>query len=181
MKTLCLMRHAKSEWTGHVENDAARDHDRGLTPRGIRAARTMATYMADNKLVPDLALCSTAVRARLTLDALVELLATRHQNGSRLPVRYSRALYFTSPERILHEIHGVDDGVDRLLVVGHNPDTQAVAVQLAGDPQQPDTRAMAAKFPTAALAVLTFDVKCWRGVNRGGGRLAAFIQPKTLG
>lgn len=187
MKTLYLMRHAKSAWTNNPADDGlitdhAGDHDRGLTARGGRAAKDMARYMTDNGLVPDLALCSTATRARLTLDALLERVADNDGSGQHrdLEVRYSRTLYFTDPEVILDEIRSTDDAVTRLLLVGHNPDTQSLAVHLANDVHGADVATISRKFPTGALAILTFDVDTWRDVGWGKGTLCGFIRPKAL-
>lgn len=170
MKTLYLMRHAKSDWSG----PETRDQDRALAPRGKKAAKRMARHMMEQGLIPDRVLCSTAVRARLTLALILKTL------DKDIPVSYSNALYFTSPDAILDEIRETDDDADRVLVVGHNPDTQAMAVHLAGDAHQPEVEAMARKFPTAALAVYNFDVPSWRDIGWGGGRVHAFVRPKAL-
>jgi phosphohistidine phosphatase len=164
------MRHAKSDWS----NAKIDDHDRALTGRGEKAAKAMARYMTAQRMVPGLVLCSTAKRARLTLDAIIEEL------GVDVPVHYRRALYFTSPDIILDEIRDVDDSVDRLLVVGHNPDTQAIAVHLAADAHDPNVEAMARKFPTGALAIYNFDAASWRDIGWGSGKLKAFVRPKAL-
>lgn len=170
MKTLYLMRHAKSDWsTSHRD-----DHERPLNARGQKAAKRMADYMVTHGLVPDMVICSTATRARQTLDALLET------SANDVPVHYRRALYFTSPDVILDEIRDTDTAVERLLLVGHNPDTQAMAVHLADDPHNADVNAIARKYPTAALAAFEFAADDWKDVGWGGGRLKAFLRPKAL-
>ncbi len=170
MKTLYLMRHAKSDWS----EGKTKDHSRGLTARGKKAARRMGHYMKAERLVPDLVLSSTAKRARLTAEGVVEAL------GEDIPARYDRVLYFTSPDLILDEIREVGDNVETLLVIGHNPDTQAVAVHLAADAHDPNVEAMARKFPTAALAIYSLDVTSWRNVGWGIGLVLGYLRPKAL-
>jgi len=170
VKTLYLMRHAKAA----PPDSALTDHDRQLNDRGERAARRMARYLADHGLIPDHVLCSTAVRARLTLGPILDAL------GGETSVHYRRALYLTSPDVILEEIRSVDDHTARLLLVGHNPDTQALAVHLAADAHRPEVEAMARKFPTGALAVYHFEVDSWRDIGWGLGRIEAFVKPKAL-
>ena len=174
MKTLILMRHAKSDWSG----PGVQDHDRPLNTRGQKAAVRMAGYLVDHALLPDLVLCSTAKRARQTLDALLAAVEVD------LPVHYRRALYFTSPDVILEEIRDTPDAlnarVDSLMLVGHNPDTQAVALHLAGDALDPAVSAIAQKFPTGSAAVFRFNVTHWRDVAWGAGILQAFVKPKAL-
>jgi len=170
MKTLILMRHAKSDWSG----PDVQDHDRPLNARGKKAAAHMASYFMDNGLLPDMALCSTAKRARQTLDALLEAA------GDDLPVHYRRALYFTSPDVILDEIRDTPASVNNLMLVGHNPDTQAMALHLASDAHDPGVVAMARKFPTGAAAIFRFDVNHWQDIVWGAGSLLAFLRPKAL-
>lgn len=174
MKTLILMRHAKSDWSG----PDVQDHDRPLNARGEKAAARMAGYFMDNGLLPDMVFCSTAKRARQTLDALLEV------TSGDLPVHYRRALYFTSPDVILDEIRDTPDSVtapvNSLMLVGHNPDTQAVALHLAHDAHDPNVVAMARKFPTGAAAIFRFDVNHWQDIAWGSGSLLAFLRPKTL-
>src|SRR5689334_16797430 len=114
MLELVLLRHAKSRW----DRPAADDHDRELAPRGERSASRMGRLLREEGLIPDLALCSTAVRARRTWE-----LAEAGLGRGQVKVDYRRQLYLASPERLLALVRSLDDpGVGRLLLIGHNPD-----------------------------------------------------------
>ncbi|ORW58526.1 hypothetical protein AWC20_12355 [Mycobacterium parmense] len=154
------MRHAKSDYPAGVA-----DHDRPLAPRGVREAGLAGDWLRANAPAIDEVLCSTAVRTRQTLA----------QTRIDAPVRYLDRLYDASPGTVIDEITEVDDTVNTLLVVGHEPTTSAVALGLAGD-DGTDTDAVeriSAKFPTSAIAVLT--VPCpWKGLELGRAALIGF-------
>lgn len=171
MKSLLLLRHAKSSWaTPDLD-----DFDRPLNGRGEKAAPRMASYMRSQGLTPDLVLCSTAVRAQQTWDLVQRVL------GDSIPVKHQRSLYLAAPSRLLEAIQDQADDVDRLLVVAHNPGMANLAVALAGPKSEPAARsALRAKFPTAALAVLTFNCDHWSEVAAGRGRLVDFATPRSL-
>ena len=169
MKSLFLMRHAKSSW----KKPGLGDFERPLNRRGIGACAAMAAYMTGRAMVPDLVLCSPARRARETLDRLAGHL------GQPLPAVYPEALYLAAPETLLDEIRAVDDAVDVLLVLGHNPGLATLAQGLAGSGAEADLAGLGGKFPTAALASFEFAGQ-WRDVAPGAGRLVAYATPKGL-
>ena len=163
---LLLLRHAKSAWPGGVD-----DHDRPLGGRGLKAAPVMGRYMAREGLVPDLALISTARRTQETW-ALV---------GAELPDDIERRdvveIYEAAAERIAGVIRGVDADVRTLLVVGHNPGLQELAIDLAADGER--LAGVREKFPTGALAAIDFAV-AWGDVTAGSGVLERFVVPRSL-
>jgi phosphohistidine phosphatase len=169
MRTLLLLRHAKSSWGDRRLDDA----ERPLAPRGARAARRMGRYLAEAGLVPDLVLCSTARRAVETWErAAAEL--------PRPPrVRFERDLYLADPERILAAVAGADPGAKRLLVVGHNPGFQALAVELAGGPHAPGASRIG-KFPTGGLARFAVADGGWREIAGAAAELEDFVRPRDL-
>ena len=171
-RTLYILRHAKSDWG----NPGAEDFDRGLAPRGRSAAPRMGASMLKAGYRPDLVLCSSAIRARATLALLLPEL--------KLPeppeIRYEDDLYLASPEALLERLHSVPDAAKRVLIIGHNPGLHALALALAGRGGSQDMAALATKFPTAALAVLSFDVPAWPKVRAGTGRLEAFLTPRKI-
>jgi len=170
MLTLCLLRHAKSDW-GDASLD---DFDRPLAKRGQNAAPRMGAYMAEHGIAPELILCSRAVRARQTLDLVLPCLA-----GGPTVV-YEQDLYLAPPSVLLARLRKVVAKIRRVLIVGHDPGMQALAVELAGAGDPRMLQAIAAKFPTAALAVFTFKARDWGKVGPGKGRLDAFVTPKML-
>lgn len=171
MKTLALFRHAKSDWS----DPRLGDFDRPLAPRGIKAAPRMARAMKGLGLAPDLVLCSEALRTRQTWD----LAAPEIGAAARLVVR--RALYLAAPGELLEAVRGVEPETETLMLIGHNPGMENLAAALAGPDSDPAAvQRMGRKFPTAALAVLTFEIAAWRNAAPGTGRLTHFLQPRDL-
>ena len=168
-RQLLLLRHAKA-----VLGEGLEDFDRPLALRGEKAAQTMGRYMAENGLAPDLVLCSPARRTAQTWEiAAHELPQTE--------LHLLEELYdFGSGEALLEAIRTRGKMVKRLLLVTHNPATQNLAVALAGSGDKALRREMIEKYPTAALAVLTFSGGSWADTAAGQGRLDAFIRPREL-
>lgn len=171
MKTLYLLRHAKSDWS----REGLDDHERALAPRGERACLRIGDWLAREVAPPDLVLCSSARRAVDTLERLLPRL------GTRPAVRVDRSLYLATPSDLLAVVAGVEDEVAGLMLVGHNPGMHAFAVELAGGGDREVTRRLSRKFPTAALAVLRFSVGSWREIRPGEGTLDHFVTPRSLG
>jgi phosphohistidine phosphatase len=167
MKRLLLMRHCKSDWGGDLPDEA-----RPLNARGERGALLMAAYIRKAGLTPDAILCSSAVRTRQTVAPLLEALATN------MPVTHLGSLYLASPEEILAAVADIDNDVRGLMVVGHNPGLEDLALAAAQDDGSAARHDMAEKFPTGGLAVIDFDAADWSSI--GVGVLVDFKKPKTL-
>jgi len=163
---LYLLRHAKSDWDARYGDD----HDRPLNRRGKKAAALVGRWLAAMGEVPDAVLCSTALRARDTVERALAA------GGWSCPVELSRGLYLTSPAEVLAEIRRTDDPIQRLLVAGHQPVWGELIGELIGE----EDRSARLKFPTAALARVDFRVETWRDVGPGGGALKWLVTPKTL-
>ena len=160
MRTLVLMRHAKSDYP-----DGVGDHQRPLASRGIREAALAGDWLRENLPAIDTVLCSSALRTRQTLD----------RTGISAPVSYSDALYGASPGTMVGEIN---DRIDSLLVVGHEPTVSEVALGLAGQGSDPGALgAIALKFPTSGIAVLQVPGP-WAGLELGGAELRSFHVPR---
>lgn len=170
MKTLLLLRHAKAS----RDDPDLRDRDRPLTGRGRKAATRMGQLLAERRLVPDIILCSTARRARETLDGLAPAL------GGAPSRRFDEALYMAEPETLLNLVRNQPDTAETVLIVGHNPGLERLAGRLAGSGDAEARRRMAHRFPTAALAVLSFACDRWRDVAPSLGRLETFVTPDDL-
>jgi phosphohistidine phosphatase len=170
MLTLSLLRHAKSSWS----DARLKDFDRPLNERGAATAPRVAAFMVRRGLVPDLVLCSPAQRARQTVELMLP-------HFERVPaVAYEEALYLASPATMLKLVRAADAGVRHTMVVGHDPGLHTLALELADCGREEHLKALAEKFPTAALAVIAFDAGAWPGVAQGGGCLKLFITPKRL-
>jgi phosphohistidine phosphatase len=166
---LLLLRHAKSSW----DKPAADDLDRPLAPRGRRTAPLIAAEMARRGWVPELVLCSPARRTRETWDLVAPALGP-------VPVTYDPGLYLAAPAALLRLVRATAPEVACLLVIGHNPGLQELALLLA-DPASGDSLGrLRAKLPTAALAVLGQSGGPWSAVAAGGLRLQAFVTPGDL-
>jgi phosphohistidine phosphatase len=168
MKTLYLLRHAKSSWS----TAAVDDYDRPLNPRGERAAGLIGTYMAQNAFLPDKILCSSAKRARQTIRLILEHLPTPPE------VVFDDALYLAAPARLMARVRASDNALASLMLVGHNPGLEQLALGLTGRGRLRETAAR--KFPTAGLAVLEFATGDWRDIAIGEGALTDFVTPKEL-
>lgn len=171
MLTLSLLRHAKSNW----DDAALEDFERPLAKRGENAAPRIGAYMAEHGLAPQLILCSPAVRARQTLDLMLPHLA-----GGPTVV-YEDNFYLAAPSVLLARLRRVDAKLDHVMIVGHDPGMQALAVDLSGEGEPEMLQAVARKFPTAALAVIRFKARAWAKAGPGSGRLELFMTPKMLG
>jgi phosphohistidine phosphatase len=171
MKTLLLLRHAKSSW----DDPTLEDFDRPLAPRGRKAAPLMACYLKKMGLRPDLVLCSPAARARQTWSLVSQSL------DSKIEVKDMRGLYLAAPSRLLDFICRASDRATCVMLVGHNPGMEHLAMALAGPLSNPTAVAkLHSKFPTAALAEIEFEVAAWTAVARGEGCLKRFIRPQDL-
>lgn len=162
MKTLLLMRHAKSSW----DNSELADFDRPLNGRGRQDAPRIGQLLAREDLTPDLIITSAARRAATTAE-LVALAA-----GYDGDIRYTRDLYLADADTYLELARETADNVSRLLLVGHNPDMAELVSQLAGHDEH---------MPTAALAHFRLAIDAWSELSdETGAELVALWRPKEL-
>lgn len=168
MRTLYLLRHAKSSWA----DATLADHDRPLAPRGIRATPYVADHLRAEGIAPDLLLCSSARRTRETLDLL----------GDAVPadcdVRVDEGLYGMSVEALLEWLRALPDSAHGVMVIGHNPALEQLALLLATAGELRDR--VARKYPTAALATLEASIDGWPDLAAGCAQLTGFVRPKDL-
>ena len=170
MKTLTLLRHAKSTW----DDPVARDFDRPLNPRGRRAAKTVGREMRAQGLAFDEVVASPAVRVVETLEDVAA------GYGSSLEPRFEERVYLASTDVLLELIHETKDNVERLLIVGHNPGLERLVLDLTRDSGDSKRADAAEKYPTATLAEISFSVDRWKDVAAGTGTLVRFIRPRDL-
>ncbi len=169
MRRLMLLRHTKSAWPHGVE-----DHERPLAERGLRAGTLMGRYMARNGLMPDLAIVSTARRAQETWEL------ARSTFSEPTPELDERRIYEAPAAAILEVIRETAPEARTLLLVGHNPGLQDLALDLIGTADADDLTRLRKKYPTGGLAVIDFDTGCWKKVGAGTGRLERFVTPKSV-
>ena len=162
MKTLLILRHAKSSW----KDDALPDHDRPLNKRGKADAPHMGALLRREELLPDLILCSTAKRARTTAELAAE------ESGYEGELRLSRELYSFDAEPYLEALTELDNEYRSVMIVGHNPAMEELIEALAGQYE---------RMPTAALAQIDLPIESWSDLDdEVGGRLVSLWRPREL-
>ncbi len=162
MKTLLILRHAKSSWK-HAELP---DFDRPLNKRGKRDAPRMGELLRQADLLPDLILSSSAQRARQTTQAVVD------SSGYPGEVRWMDSLYAAPPESYLEALRGLDDSLQRVMLVGHNPGLEELLEQLTGEDET---------LPTAAIAQVMLPIQSWNQLDEDvGGELVQIWLPRQL-
>src|SRR5918999_4087092 len=169
MLTLSLLRHTKSSWSDREPED----RDRPLAKRGPKAAGAMGAFIAKEGLRPDLILCSSSVRTRATLALVLPELGTPAPQ-----VVYDVVLYRAIPAALLGRMQEVKNDTRHVMLIGHNPGMHALALELTGKGNRKDLEAMATKFPTCGLAVLTFKARKWSDIGFGAGKIELFMTPR---
>jgi len=170
MRRLILLRHAKSDWSAL----GAPDRTRELAPRGRESAAKIGAYMARHALIPDLALCSTATRARQTWDLMAESFSDRP------PTTYDDRLYEVGAKTILDVIKETKPDVHVLTVIGHNPGLHDLAELLIASGDIETRQRLLEKFPTGGLAGIDFPIDDWGKLHPKAGRLDRFVAPRQL-
>jgi phosphohistidine phosphatase len=166
VRTLSLLRHAKSSWA----DPTLPDPKRPLAARGRRDAKLIAKHLRRLGFEPELVLCSSAARTRETLDLVRPAFGTS-------TVRLEKRLYAASSDELLERLRLVPDAVASVLLIGHNPGLQELALVLAagGD----ELERLRAKFPTGALATLVLATT-WHRLTPADAMLSAYVVPKQL-
>jgi phosphohistidine phosphatase len=168
VKTLYILRHAKSSW----EDIGRGDHDRPLAPRGRRAAKKLAKYMRRQKVSAAMVLCSSATRTRETLALVSPVL------GAHKKILIEDGLYAASADELLDRLHRVPDPNEAVMLIGHNPGVQELALTLTA--RGAKRNLLMEGFPTAGLATLRIDVARWRDVGAGDAELVDYVVPREL-
>jgi phosphohistidine phosphatase len=168
MKTLTLLRHAKSGW----DDPVARDFDRPLNPKGQRAAAMVGRHMKSLALAFDHVVASPAVRVVETLEQV------GLGYGGDLAPAWDQRIYLASTATLLDVVHDLPAGAEHVLLVGHNPGLEDLVLLLVPDGALRDE--VEIKFPTATLAEMTFEIGSWGEVQAGSATLARFVRPRDL-
>jgi phosphohistidine phosphatase len=171
VKTVLLLRHAKSAW----DHAGLADHERPLNQRGERTAEAMAEHIAKKSPRPDLILCSTAKRSRQTLDPLVHRLA-----APAPPILLEKGLYLASEAALLARLQDAPAAAGTVLLIGHNDGIWQLAEVLAGRGRAGLLASLHDKFPTGALATLRAPIERWPDLLAGSAELLAYIRPRDL-
>lgn len=161
MKTIYLLRHAKSSW----KDESLSDIERPLNGRGQKASETMGAFLKREKVMVDLVLSSSAVRARQTTD---RLLAAANISTD---VRFDERIYEAEVQRLLEIVKQIENTKKSVLLVGHNPGFEEFLEWLTGTF---DT------MPTATLAKVVLKTSSWSGVREKAGTLEWIVKPRQL-
>ena len=161
MKTLLLLRHAKSSW----DDPALADHERPLNARGEKDAPRVGQLARDEGLVPDLIVSSDAVRARLTAEAMADA------TGGQMLV--DPRLYHASATEILAAVRSVvERDIATVMVVGHNPGLEELIALLTEELEH---------LPTAALAQIALPIERWSSLDtETRGTLVGLWRPRDI-
>ena len=162
MKNLYLIRHAKSDWNDGSESDFAR----GLNKRGKKAILIMANVLKEKKIIPDLILCSSSKRTKLTAKGLAKEIG---YNGK---IKYIDALYMAEPETIQELIKNINDRYDTLFVIGHNPETTELSNMMTND--------YIDNVPTLGIVAFKIPIDHWKKFKFTEGKIEFFIYPKMF-
>lgn len=170
MKTILLMRHAKSSW----DHGGLEDHDRPLNTRGIAACATMGTWLVEQDLQPDAAWVSTATRTRETWARLSAAFSA--------PPRphFERDLYHSGPDRMLDVLQSTPPEATRVILIAHQPGMSAITAMLADPHEHTDLQDAARHFPTAAIVVLEAQIDTWTALQPHACQFMTFARPKAL-
>jgi len=160
MKTLFLIRHAKSSW----DDQALADKDRPLNDRGKRDAPKVGERLAKRRVKPDLILSSPAVRALATAQIIARKLDYKRSN-----IVVNDRLYAVAADDLLDVIRQLDDKVERVMLIGHNPELTELAHRFSGK---------IAHLPTCAVAEFRFDTKSWRRIGKDEPTRVALEHPE---
>jgi phosphohistidine phosphatase len=161
MKTLLLLRHAKSSW----KDSNVKDFDRPLNQRGLKAAPAVGRLMRKRKLEPNLVLSSPAERARQTVQLVLESARLKTE------LRYDERIYEATGASLFEIVAQIDDDANIAMLVGHNPGLEELLATLTGE---------AGTLPTAALACIELEIEKWGKVKAAAGRLKWLVKSKEL-
>lgn len=162
MKTLYLLRHAKSSW----DSPADTDFERPLNKRGKRTAPLMGQFLAERDLVPDAIVCSTAARAKRTAELIAE------NCGFEGEIQFTGELYPTSIGRCVNALQTVPDAADSAMIVAHNPGIEEFLRHLSGEYQT---------VQTCVLSHLEVDLDAWSEFSyETTGKLLGVFRPREL-
>ena len=168
VRTVILLRHGKSSWSDPTLSDV----DRPLAPRGERAARRIAKHLRRKRIRPAVVLCSPSLRTRQTLEAIEPSL------DKDCSVEVVTELYAASEEDLLEQLRALPDSADSVMLIGHNPGLQELALGLAsGGVDRPK---LEEKFPTGALATLVVGSDSWATLAPGKAELVDYVVPRQL-
>ena len=159
MKTIYLLRHAKSSW----DNESLSDFERPLNERGMNTAPFMGEVMTGRGYIPSLIISSPAMRAKTTAELVLQ------SGGFGSQMTLDDRIYEASPNTLRQVASELGDDVESVMLVGHNPGMEGFIRYLTGRIEP---------MPTAALAVIELAIDSWKDINTDSGTIVEIIRPK---
>lgn len=169
MKTLYILRHAKADYPSGVP-----DHDRPLNKRGEQACLAIGRYLKTSGICPEVIISSDSCRTAQTITNIVR------EAGINTEIQYSNRLYLATAGEMLKELSKIDDKVNSVMLVCHNPGAEILATILSGSGSSEAIQNVKNKFPTCGLAYLELETDSWKIIDPACGFLKEFITPKGL-
>ena len=168
VRRIHLLRHAKSSW----DEPSTPDRERPLAPRGRKAAKRLARHLRESDIRPNLVLCSSARRARQTLELI--------ENGlpDDVEIEIEPDLYGASADGLLERLRALPPEVRTVMLIGHNPGLQDLGLMLAGSGE--DLPRLREHYPTLALASLQTRPSTWKTLAAGSATLTGLLVPADL-
>ncbi len=170
MRTLYLLRHAKSSW----DDPRLDDFERPLAQRGIKACKLMKAHIRKARIKPDLILCSPAIRARETYIRVADAFARDTE------IRFEPMLYESGSQPLLKRLRQVGSKVSSVMMIGHNTGIEHLALALTSGTETKSLARMRAKYPTLSLASIEIPKGTWSKAGPGCARLSDFVIPRDL-
>ncbi len=169
MLRLYIMRHAKSSWAV----PGARDVHRELNERGLSDLKKVSKVFENESILPEKILCSSAIRTRQTLDAIVDVFDNDPE------IVFTEKLYSSGLSEYIDIISATKDAKS-LLIIGHNSMCGSLATALTGSGDSSELEKIAYKYPTAAISIIDFELDDWSQVIKGSGNLIKSVFPSQI-
>ena len=170
MKRISVLRHAKSRY----DEPELDDVDRPLSDRGWKAAARIGRELGSRGMRFDLVVASPAVRVRETVEGLERAFDLPH------PIHFEERLYLAGKSTLIEIIRALPEAVCSPLLIGHNPGLEQLLLELSYDGEGGLREKIAAKYPTAAFAIVELPSESWDRIEPGSGRIVELILPRAL-
>ena len=169
MKTIFLLRHAKSSW----DNSQLEDFDRPLSTRGEKSSIKIGKYIKNKNIIPDIVYCSSAKRAKKTWELINKVIKKKNN------IFFKKDLYMADSETFMSTIKKTKNSNKSIMIVSHNPGIESFCLELSKENNE-YINDIKTKYPTGSLAILKVNLKKWSEIRYESGIIYEFIKPRKL-